>query len=276
MRVDSHHHFWSYDPAEYGWMSPGMGRIQRDFLPPDLKTEIEAAGIDRVVSVQARQTLEETEWLLALAAEFDFIAGVVGWVPLVSPRVRGDLERLARNTPLKGVRHLLQDEPDDDYMLKAEFNQGVGLLRDFGLTYDILIFERHLSQTIEFVDRHPHQVFILDHIAKPRIRDGVISPWKENMRELARRKNVFCKVSGMATEAHWDAFTEDDLRPYLEVVLDAFGPERLMFGSDWPVCLLACEYERWARVVRAFCKQLSHSERARIEGGTALDAYRLA
>ncbi len=257
-------------------MSAGMERIQRDFLPLDLKSEIEAAGIDRVVSVQARQTLEETEWLLALAAEFDFIAGVVGWVPLVSPRVPEQLERLSGHDRLQGVRHVLQDEPDDQYMLAAEFNRGVGLLRDFGLTYDILIFERHLPQTLEFVDRHPNQVFILDHVAKPRIRHGLISPWKENMQELARREHVYCKVSGMATEADWDAFTEDDLQPYLEVALEAFGPERLMFGSDWPVCLLACEYGRWARIVRAFCQRLSASERARIEGGTALEAYGLA
>lgn len=275
MRVDSHQHFWVYDPAQYGWMGSGMEVIQRDFLPPDLEVEIKAAGVDRVVSVQARQTLQETEWLLELASRFDFIAGAVGWIPLASPTVREDLQRLCEHDRLKGVRHVLQDEPDERCMLKEDFNRGVGLLREFGLVYDILIFERHLPQTLEFVDRHPNQVFVLDHVAKPRIREGLISPWRENVLELARRDHVYCKISGMVTEADWTAFTEQDLLPYLEVVLDAFGPGRLMFGSDWPVCLLACGYRQWAEIVRKFCRRLSPSERSQIEGRTAIEAYRL-
>lgn len=276
MRIDSHQHFWSYDPARYGWIGAGMERIRRDFLPLDLKPELQAAGIDRVISVQACQTVGETEWLLSLADEFDFVAGVVGWVPLCSPRLEADLQRLAAHQRLVGVRHVLQDEPDDRYMLREDFNRGVRLLQEFGLAYDILIYERHLPQTLQFVDRHPGQIFILDHLAKPSIRDGVLFDWKENLRELARRENVFCKISGIVTEADWKTFTEEQLRPYVEVALEAFGPERLMFGSDWPVCLLACEYQRWTKIVRTFCRRLSLTERARIEGGTAVQAYQIA
>ncbi len=252
-----------------------MERIQRDFLPRDLQIEIRAAGIDRAVSVQARQTLEETQWLLKLAGDYDFIAGVIGWMPLASPTVGEELEELAGNRRLKGVRHVLHDELDEFYMLRKDFNQGVARLQEYGLIYDILVFERHLPQTLEFVDRHPNQIFVLDHVAKPRIREGVISPWREHMGELARREHVYCKISGMVTEADWTNFTEGDLMPYLEVGLEVFGPERLMFGSDWPVCLLACDYGRWAGIVLNFCRRLSSAERSRIEGGTAIEAYRL-
>ncbi len=275
MRVDSHQHFWSYDPIRYSWIDDRMEKLRRAFLPGDLKTEMEATGIDRVVSVQARQDLEETQWLLALSREFEYIAGVVGWVPLISSGVEADLERMAGHPRLKGIRHVLQDESDDRYMLREDFNRGLSLLPKFGLVYDILIYESHLPQTIEFVDLHPLQIFVLDHVAKPRIRDGAITPWRENLRELARRENVYCKISGMATEGHWESFNEDDLLPYLEVVLEAFGPDRLMFGSDWPVCLLACDYGRWVRIVRDFIGRLSSDERDRIEGGTALEAYGL-
>jgi len=273
--IDSHHHFWRYSPQEYGWISEPMSILRRDFLPADLQREASAAGIDGVVSVQARQTVEETRWLLELAGQNALIRGVVGWVPLVSPGVRRDLERFAGQSKLKAVRHVLQDEPDHNYMLRDDFNRGIALLKDFGLRYDILIFERHLPQTIEFVDRHPNLTFILDHVAKPRIRDGILSPWRENMRELARRPNVYCKLSGMATEADLHAWTPSELRPYAEVALEAFGPRRLMFGSDWPVCLLAVDYRRWIAVVREFAASLSLAEQERLFGGTALEAYGL-
>src|SRR5947209_1697753 len=198
MIIDSHHHFWRYDPWEYVWISNTMGILRRDFLPGELQEHIAAAGIDGVVSVQARQTLVETQWLLDLADENDFIRGVVGWVPLTSPSVERDLERFTDRPKLKAVRHVLQDEPDDDYMLRDDFDRGIRALKRFGLRYDLLIFERHLPQAIQLVDRHPDQVFILDHIAKPRIRERVTSPWKENLRELARRTNVYCKLSGIA------------------------------------------------------------------------------
>ncbi len=252
-----------------------MSVIRRDFLPADLKKEIDAAGIAGVVSVQARQTLEETGWLLDLADQNDFIRAVVGWVPLISPTIGEDLQRLVARPKLRSVRHVLQDEADDNYMLRDDFNRGISQLWRLGLVYDILIFERHLPQTISFVDRHPKQVFVLDHVAKPRIKAGELLPWRENIRELARRENVFCKVSGMVTEADWQQWTPEELFRYVEIVLEAFGPDRVMFGSDWPVCLIACGYSRWREVVSGFIKSLSASEQADIMGNTAVRAYGL-
>jgi len=273
--IDAHHHLWQYNPDEYGWMSGEMDLIRRDFLPEDLQRELSAAGVDGVVTVQARQRIEETEWLLELAGGHEFMRGVVGWVPLVAPDVPAVLERFAQNDKLKAVRHVLHDEPDDDYMLREDFNRGIDALLPFRLAYDILIFERHLPQTIRFVDRHPNQTFVVDHIAKPRIRDGVISPWRENLAELARRENVYCKISGVVTEADWNRWTEEQIRPYLDTVLEVFGPSRLMFGSDWPVCLLACDYARWLAIVRRAIEKLTAGEQDRILGGTAIEAYRL-
>jgi len=273
--IDAHHHLWQYNPDEYGWMSGEMALIRRDFLPEDLQRELSAAGVDGVVTVQARQRIEETEWLLELAGGHEFMRGVVGWVPLVAPDVPAVLERFAQNDKLKAVRHVLHDEPDDDYMLREDFNRGIDALLPFRLAYDILIFERHLPQTIRFVDRHPNQTFVVDHIAKPRIRDGVISPWRENLAELARRENVYCKISGVVTEADWNRWTEEQIRPYLDTVLEVFGPSRLMFGSDWPVCLLACDYARWLAIVRRAIEKLTAGEQDRILGGTAIEAYRL-
>src|SRR4051794_6043972 len=275
MFIDAHHHFWRYDPAEYGWISDAMGILRRDYLPDDLRRESAAAGVDGVVSVQARQTVDETRWLLELAAQNDFIRGVVGWVPLVSDRVADDLARFAGRAKLKAVRHVLQDEPDDDYMLRPDFDRGVGLLSRSGLRYDILIYERHLPQAITLVDRHPDLTFVLDHVAKPRIGDNVISPWRERMIELAKRPNVYCKLSGMATESDPRAWTPGQLRPYMDVALEAFGPRRLMFGSDWPVCLLAVGYHRWVDLVREFVSPLSDAERRRVMGETAIEAYGL-
>src|SRR6266436_3185699 len=176
MHIDAHQHFWAYDQREYGWIQDSMAALRRDFLPADLKPEIDGVGIEGVVSVQARQSLQETRWLLELADQHDFIRGVVGWIPLVSPTVAGDLEPLAANPKLRAVRHVLQDEPDPDYMLRSDFNEGIWALERFGLVYDILIYERQLPQAIRFVDRHPRQVFVLDHIAKPRVRDNLLSP----------------------------------------------------------------------------------------------------
>ncbi len=274
--IDAHHHFWRYDPVEYDWINEEMGVLRRDFLPGDLRAEAAAAGVTGVVSVQARQTIEETAWLLELARQDELIKGVVGWVPLISPTVREDLARFAPEPKFKAVRHVLQGEADERYMLRADFNAGITALAEFGLVYDILIFERHLPQTIEFVDRHPTQVFVLDHVAKPRIKDGLVEPWKTNIRELARRPNVYCKVSGMLTEANWSAWQEQDLAPYFETVWEAFGPERLMFGSDWPVCLVAVPYRRWSELVRGMLQQASASEQARFFSGTAREAYHLA
>ena len=273
LRIDAHHHFWKYDPQEYAWIDEPMKAIRRDFLPEHLEREIRAAGIGGVISVQARQTMQETRWLLDLAAEHKFIQGVVGWVPLTSRDLPVALEELSAKPKLRAVRHILQSEPDDDYMLRDDFNAGIAELRRFGLVYDILIFERHLPQTLRFVDRHPGQVFVLDHIAKPRIKDGALSPWRENMAELAKRENVYCKVSGMVTEADYRAWTEEQLIPYLEVVASAFGPRRLMFGSDWPVCLVACGYGRWHEIASRFFAGFTTAEQEWVFGGTAAEAY---
>jgi L-fuconolactonase len=275
MRIDAHHHFWQYDPIQYPWIDRSKRDLRRDFMPVDLQREIEAVGIEGVVSVQARQTLEESRWLLELADQHDFIRGVVGWAPLISATVADDLAPLAEHPKLKAVRHVLQDEPDPDYMLGDDFDAGITALAEFNLVYDILIFERHLPQAIELVDRHPDQIFVLDHLAKPRVREALLSPWRENIRQLAQRPNVYCKLSGLATEADHNVWTREQLLPYLEVTLAAFGPERLMFGSDWPVCLLAVDYGRWHQIVREFCAPLSSEEYRRVFGETAIEAYGL-
>jgi L-fuconolactonase len=275
MRIDSHHHFWHYDATEYDWIDESMSAIRRDYLPADLEPEIRAAGINGVISVQVRQTIEETRWLLALANEHDFIRGVVGWAPLVDPAVREQLDEFVDEPMLKGVRHIVQGEPDENFILADDFNRGVAALRDYSLTYDILIYERQLPQAIMFVDRHPRQVFVLDHLAKPRVRENELEPWRTNIRRLAERENVYCKLSGLVTEADWQNWTEPHLAPYVETVLEAFGPRRLMFGSDWPVCLVAASYGRWLDLVARFCARLSTEEQSRIFGETAAEAYRL-
>ena len=275
MTIDSHHHFWRYSAREYGWIDTEKAALRRDFLPRDLKVELDAAGVDGVVSVQSRQTVEETAVLLGYAAEHSFIRGVVGWTPLADRAVGDDLARLSANSALKAVRHVVQDELDDDFILGADFNRGVGILHEFNLAYDILIYERHLPQTIQFIDRHPKQVFVLDHIGKPRIRDGSFAAWREAMTRISERPNVSCKISGMVTEADVRSWTEGQLRPYLEAVLETFGPSRLMFGSDWPVCLLGCSYGRWVGIVREFLSRLSDAEQTQILGQTATDIYNL-
>ena len=273
--IDAHQHFWHYQPAEYAWIGENMQAIRRDFLPNDLEPELRANGVSEAISVQARQNLEETTWLLDLAERHAFLRGVVGWVPLIAPDVADVLEKLGGRAKLKGVRHILHDEADDDYMLRPDFNAGVASLRRFDLAYDILIFERHLPQTLRFVDQHPDQIFVLDHIAKPRIAEQVLSPWRENIAALGKRESVYCKLSGMATEAQWKSWTPRDFEPYFETVLEAFSPRRLMFGSDWPVLLVASSYGRWHATVTEAIAGLSADEQERIMSGTAVEAYHL-
>jgi L-fuconolactonase len=276
MMIDAHHHLWKYSAAEYGWITPQMPAIKRDFLPEHLEELMHFFGIEGTVAVQARQTLEETAWLLELAGQHPLIRGVVGWVPLTEGAdVARHLERFAGNRKLRGVRHVIQDEPDPRYILRKDFNAGVHALLESKLRYDILIFERHLPAAIEFVDRHPKQVFILDHVAKPRIKERILAPWDRNMRELAKRQNVYCKLSGMITEADPKGWTPEGLQPYIDVVLGAFGPKRLMYGSDWPVMLLAGDYARWFGTVSNAIGKLSKAEQERIMGGTAAEAYGL-
>jgi L-fuconolactonase len=273
--LDAHHHLWKYSPNEYMWIDGAKAILQRDFLPIDLERELVDSGMSGAIAVQARQSIAETEWLLDLADANTIMKGVVGWAPLIGPDLRGHLDRWSSRKKLRALRHVLQDEPDDRYAIRADFNAGISLLNEYDLRYDILIFQHQLPAAIELVDRHPNQIFIIDHIAKPRIAAGEIEPWRTLMIDMARRPNLYCKVSGMATEADWSSWTEDALRPYFDVTLNAFGPQRLMFGSDWPVCLLATSYARWVDQVRRWTTPLSESEQGRVWGGTAVEAYGL-
>ena len=274
MVIDSHHHFWNYDHVEFDWIDDSMGTIRRSFLPHDLRAEIDQVGIDGVVSVQARQILEETDFLLEQANANDFIKGVVGWIPLADTNITEVLDRYKNADKLKAVRHVVQGEPDG-FLDDEAFNRGIQALEAQDLVYDVLIFERQLEETIRFVDRHPKQVFVLDHIAKPKIKINQLDPWQANIRELAKRDNVRCKLSGMVTEANFENWTEQQLRPYLDTVLTAFGPERLMFGSDWPVCLVASAYKRWHDLICEYIQPLSSDEKASIMGDTAIRVYKL-
>jgi L-fuconolactonase len=274
LKIDAHHHFWKYSATEYEWIDETMTVLRRDFLVSDLEKEIRDAGIDGVVTVQARQTLEETRWLLTLAEQNAFIKGVVGWVPLIDSSVYDQLESFVANPSLCGVRHVVQNEPDG-FLIRKDFNNGISLLRKTGLAYDLLIHERQLPEAILFVDQHPRQVFVLDHLAKPRIKEQLVEPWRKNLKELARRQNVFCKISGLVTEADLATWNEALLRPYLETALETFGPARLMFGTDWPVCLVASSYRRWYDAVCSFAASLSPAEQEDIFGGTAERAYSL-
>jgi L-fuconolactonase len=273
--IDAHHHLWRYVPPGWPWMSDSMDVLRRNFLVDDLRAATTGVGITGTIVVEAERSIEETFWLSEIAANDDLIRGIVGWAPLTHPEIASQLERMAQLPKLRGIRHPIHDEPDDQFLLREDFNRGVAALKQFNLRYDILIFEKHLPQTIQFVDKHPDQVFIVDHIAKPRIRDQALLPWKDNLCELARRQNVYCKLSGMVTEADWSAWTDESLSPYIDVMLQAFGPKRLMFGSDWPVVTLASSYNRWWETVRIAIAQLSPSEQERILTRTAVEAYGL-
>jgi len=274
MRIDSHQHFWQYNPNDYVWMSEEHQVIRRDFLPEDLKPLLDAGSIDGTIAVQARQMLAETDFLLELANQNPLIKGVVGWIPFCGPGVEDQLDRYADNQYIVGFRHVVHDEPDDHFILRRDFNEGVKALSRFDLRYDILIFEKHLPQTIEFVDKHPQLAMVVDHIAKPKIRKGEFDDvWAINMRKLAERDHVFCKLSGMVTEVKDEVWDITLLKPYFDVVLEAFGPNRLMFGSDWPVCLLKSEYLKWLDVMTQLIDPLSFTEKEAIMGGTANAFY---
>jgi L-fuconolactonase len=272
MRLDSHQHFWRYSKEEYPWIKPRWP-IRRDFWPADLKRSLDAAQIDGCIAVQARQSLEENRFLLELADEHQFIKGVVGWVDLRSRHVDEQLAEFAKHPKFVGVRHVAQDEPDDNFLIGREFMHGIGRLSDFKLTYDLLIYPRQLPAAIKLVTKFPEQPFVLDHIAKPDIKHGAISPWREQMLELGRHPNVLCKLSGMVTEADWDEWRKPDFRPYLDVALAAFGTERLMYGSDWPVCLLAATYGQVHGLVRDNLTSLPDTAKRRIMGGNAERFY---
>lgn len=276
-RIDAHQHFWQYSPAEYPWIGPGMEQLARDYLPADLEAAARPHGIVGSVAVQARQSLEESRWLLDLAKRHPSIRGVVGWVDLRGDHVADELDQLSRQPGFLGVRHVVQDEPDPRFLLGADFIRGLRLLHQFGLTYDLLIYPQQLPAAVELVGLLPEQPFVLDHIAKPRLHGWRTAAdradWERQMTALGRHPNVFCKLSGLVTEADWRAWQPEDFRPYLELVIEVFGPRRLMFGSDWPVCRLAADYADVVGIVADAIGGLTAAEQAAIWGGTAQSFY---
>ncbi len=274
MKIDAHHHCWRYTPEEFDWITDDMSSIRRNFYPADLAPSLAATGLDGTVAVQARQTVEETLQLLEHTHRHRFIKGVVGWVPLTDPKVAGLLDQLREEKNLKGVRHVLQGEPDA-YMADPAFNAGLREVAAHGLSYDLLVRAPQLPAAIALVDLHPALPIVLDHIAKPVIAGPPPAEWRRHIAELARRPNVCCKFSGLVTEVPGWAWTPELLWPYFDVVLAAFGADRLMFGSDWPVCLVATEYTRWYRFIESCVTGLAPAERDLILGGTATRFYRL-
>jgi L-fuconolactonase len=272
--IDAHHHLWRYSVTEYGWIDESMAELQHDFVTEDLERELAAASIDGTVVVQARQSDEETQWLLSLARETPEIFGVVGWAEIAADDFGARVEQLAEETRLVGLRHVVQAELKG-FLDGSAFNRGIRAMRGKGLAYDILICERQLDEATRFVDRHPEQVFVLDHIAKPKIAVGELEPWRTRIVELARRPNVCCKVSGMVTEANPKSWTLEELRPYLDAVVKAFEPQRLMAGTDWPVCLLGASYKGWWELLRSYFAGFSEDERASIFGACAMKTYGL-
>jgi len=279
MNIDSHQHFWSYSATEYPWIGDGMERLARDYLPVDLEAPAAAAGVGGTVAVQARQTLEETRWLLDLAERHPLIRGVVGWVDMRSVDAESQLREFVTRETFVGVRHVVQDEPDPRFLLGEEFVRGLKQLQPFGLTYDLLLYPQQLPAAVELVASLPEQPFVLDHLAKPRIAAWTarsdMADWRRDIEALARHKNVCCKLSGLVTEAAWRQWRPADFAAYLDIALSAFGPDRLMFGSDWPVCLLAADYAEVAGIISNFCGTLSVAEQAAIWGGTATRFYGL-
>lgn len=273
MKLDSHQHFWSYSQEDYPWINESKKPIARSFLPSDLEAEQRPLGFQGSIAVQARQSPGESEWLLSLANQFPIIKGVVGWVDLRATTVEQDLDRLARHPRFVGVRHVVQDEPDDSFMLQDSFLRGIGVLAQFDLAYDILIYPKQLPAAIELARRFPGQRFVLDHIAKPPIEAGLMEPWSTGIRELSNCPNVFCKISGMVTEAAWFDWKHEDFTPYLDGVWQAFGPDRLMFGSDWPVCLLGGTYPDTHEITSRFFRQFDETVQNKFFGENAARFY---
>jgi L-fuconolactonase len=274
-RIDAHQHFWRYAAATHAWIDDSMAALKRDFLPADIEPHLPAAGLDGCVAVQAQQSVEETRWLLALSDEHPFVRGVVGWVDLCAPGVEDELRRLASHPKLKGIRHIVQDEPDDRFVLRAEFMRGIAALAAFDLAYDILVYPRQMPAAIELAAAFPQQRFVLDHLGKPPIGAGEIDAWARGIAALSRNRNVSCKLSGMVTEADWQHWSPAGFTPYLDVAMDWFGPDRLMIGSDWPVCTLAASYSDVVDIVQHYIEHLSPEDQSAITGGTAERFYRL-
>jgi L-fuconolactonase len=274
MIIDSHQHFWRYDSARDAWISDAMTPLKRDFLPEDLESELAANGIDATVVVQVDQSEEETLFLLDLAQRYERIAGVVGWVDFCAPSIEERLRFYSQHRKLRGFRHIAQAEPNE-FLVGQDFTRGIALLREFGFVYEILIYPKQLPAAIELASRFPEQKFVVNHMAKPLIKDGTSEPWAAYMRTIAQNANVFCKVSGLVTEADWLRWKPEDIAPYLDVVFEAFGPERVMFGSDWPVCLLAASYRRVKELLETYVGAHVPQHKENIFGGNAIRFYGL-
>lgn len=274
-RIDSHQHFWKYNPAEHTWMTDAMQVLKQDFMPADLGPLLNQIGFDGCIAVQARQLIEETNWLLKLSDENDFIKGVVGWIDLRSPNISEVLSGYVNQKKLVGVRHVVHDEADDNFMLQPAFQNGIAALKEFNLTYDLLLFPKHIPVALQLVEKFPEQPFVLDHSAKPFINKKEMSPWKEDLKELAKHPNVFCKLSGMVTEAKWNDWKEDDFKQYLDIVTESFGTNRIMIGSDWPVCTLSGNYSSTMHIVINFANQFSKEINDGILGGNCINFYKI-
>ena len=274
MIIDSHQHFWKYDPVRNSWIDESMKELRRDFLPKDLAPLLKKNGTDGCVAVQADQSENETEFLLNLAQNNTFINGVVGWVDLRANNIEERLAYYSSNNLLKGIRHIVQAE-SDDFMLGKKFLNGISLLKQFDLTYDILVFPSQLSATIQLVNKFPDQKFIIDHMAKPTIKNGKMVDWKKGIELLAKSQNVYCKVSGMVTEADWKKWRKEDFTKYLDIIFDTFGVDRILYGSDWPVCLLAAEYELQLELISDYITKYSTEDKEKIMGENAINFYNL-
>jgi L-fuconolactonase len=275
LRIDSHQHFWHYDPAKHVWMNDNMVVLKTDYLPNDLEPLLKKCDLDGCVAVQANQAEVENDFLLGLANQHDFIKGIVGWIDLRAENLSERLEYYQQFPKIKGFRHVIHDEPKLDFMLQSSFMKGVSVLKNYSYTYDILIFAEHLPNTLTFVKSHQNQPFVIDHIAKPNIKSGEIDTWKKQLKEVANFENVHCKISGMVTEANWQNGNKEDFTKYLDVVVESFGTDRIMYGSDWPVCTLAANYEQQFNIVKGYFLSFSDVEKEQIFGGNASKFYKL-
>jgi L-fuconolactonase len=274
MRIDAHQHFWKFDPERHSWITPEMAAIRRDFLPRDLQVILRDERFDGCVTVQVDQTAKETLTLLRLADQNAFMRGVVGWIDLRAEEIEERLSFLTRYKKLKGFRHIVQSEAAG-FLLQQNFLRGVGFLRQFNFTYDVLIYPHQLDEATQFVALFPEQKFVLDHLAKPSIRQGTLEPWKSQIKKFAAAGNVHCKLSGLVTEADWKNWKQADFLPYIDCILDAFGPSRIMYGSDWPVCQVAATYQQQLQIIESYLNRLSMAEKQLIMGENAVQFYNL-
>lgn len=275
LRIDSHQHFWKYDPVRYDWIDDNMSVIQKDFLPEDLEPILKANRFDGCITVQSHQSEQENEFQLANADEHDFIKGVVGWVDLQSPKIEERLAYYQQFEKLKGFRHVLQGESQRDFMLRPDFLKGISMLKKYSYTYDILILPDQLKYTTKFASQFPDQRFVIDHIAKPNIKQKELKDWEKDIKAVATFENVHCKVSGMVTEADWQNWQPADFNNYLEVVANSFGTKRLMYGSDWPVCKVAAGYGQVVNIVKDYFSAFSQTEQQAFFGGNAIEFYNI-